>query len=306
MNLTTFAHTNMKAMIQHLLFIILPACLSGFTELSAQTRHALFIGIGRYPAHSEWNTLHADNDLVILSRAFSVQGMKLHAIQNEHGTKANIVEALDRQSSLVHVGDTLLIHFSCHGQQMEDDNGDERDDLDEALIPYDAEMRYEKGSYEGENHLRDDELNRYLMAIRKKLGKHGLLIVSLDACHSTSGTRKDNEATVRGTDYIFSPSGRNYVLAQNPKRTHYVDVPLIKNNQMAPLIVISACKSYQKNTEIKVDGKYYGALSFYLYQTLMHCSLTDSRQWTKVLKQQMQQNLRHQSPGIESTLSDIE
>lgn len=277
----------------------------GLTSLSAQTRQALFIGISRYPAYSEWDNLHADNDLSILRKAFSAQRMKLKTVLNEQATKANIVKALDLQSSLLHAGDTLLIHFSCHGQQMEDDGQDERDDLDEALIPYDAEMRYQKGSYEGENHLRDDELNHYLSAIRKKLGEDGLLIVSLDACHSASGTRKDNEPTIRGTNLIFSPSGRSDALDKSRKRTHYIDVPLAKNDKTAPLIVISACKSYQKNTEIKVEDEYYGALSYYLYYTLMHYSLTDSRLWTKALDKEMRQNLRHQSPVIESTISYI-
>ena len=39
-----------------------------------------------------------------------------------------------------------------------DDNGDEEDGLDEALIPYDAQFWYAPGEYEGQNHLRDDEL----------------------------------------------------------------------------------------------------------------------------------------------------
>ena len=34
---------------------------------------------------------------------------------------------------------------------MEDDNGDEADELDEALIPYDAQSTYQKGIYEGEH-----------------------------------------------------------------------------------------------------------------------------------------------------------
>lgn len=293
-------------MIQHLLYLMLPAfCLSGFTKLPAQTRHALFIGINSYPAYSEWNSLHADNDSSILYKAFNIHHMQWHALRNERATKAGITDAFNRQLLTIQSGDTLLIHFSCHGQQMEDDNGDEADCLDEALIPYDAEMRYEKGYYEGENHLRDDELNRHLLDIRKRIGNRGLVIVSLDACHSASGTRKDKEETVRGTDYIFSPSGRGQTLAKIPQRTKYADTPLDEDRQMAPLIVVSACKSYQKNTEVKVDGQYYGALSYYLYQALIHCPFGNIGQWLRILEQQMKQNLRHQSPVIESTLPDI-
>jgi len=50
---------------------------------------------------------------------------------------------------------------------MEDDNGDEVGGLDESLVPYDAEMHFRKGKYEGENHIRDDEKdNSYYYPIR--------------------------------------------------------------------------------------------------------------------------------------------
>ena len=63
-------------MVRHLSYImLLILCLSGFTKLSAQTRHALFIGISNYPAYSEWNSLHADNDSSILYKIFTAHHM---------------------------------------------------------------------------------------------------------------------------------------------------------------------------------------------------------------------------------------
>ena len=59
-------------------------------------------------------------------------------------------------------GDIIYLHFSCHGQPIEDIDGDEDDGWDEALIPFDAKKKYQKGTYTGENHITDDELNSYL------------------------------------------------------------------------------------------------------------------------------------------------
>ena len=92
---------------------------------------------------------------------------------------------------------------------MEDDNGDEADELDEALIPYDAQSTYQKGIYEGENHLRDDELEKFLISIRQKIGIDGSVLITFDACHSGTANRieeyvEDDDAPIRGTNVIFS------------------------------------------------------------------------------------------------------
>lgn len=89
---------------------------------------------------------------------------------------------------------------------MADDNGDETDGLDEALIPYDAPRRYQKGVYVGEKHLRDDELGSLLDDIRKKTGDKGTVTLALDACHSGTADRdKGDDVYVRGTSYVFAP-----------------------------------------------------------------------------------------------------
>ncbi len=108
---------------------------------------------------------------------------------DKHATKKNIIQALQHLIKQLKAGDDVCLHFSCHGQQMEDDNGDEADELDEALIPYDAQSTYQKGIYEGENHLRDDELEKFLISIRQKIGIDGSVLITFDACHSGTANR---------------------------------------------------------------------------------------------------------------------
>ena len=78
---------------------------------------------------------------------------------NEEATKDAIKQAFNRLCEDTEPGDYVFLHFSCHGQQMMDLNGDEEDGLDEALIPYDALFWYLPEMYEGENHLCDDRMD---------------------------------------------------------------------------------------------------------------------------------------------------
>ena len=58
---------------------------------------------------------------------------------NEQVTKANMERLITQWlPSITKPGDTVVIFYSAHGGQIEDDNGDEKDNQDEVLIPYDT------------------------------------------------------------------------------------------------------------------------------------------------------------------------
>ena len=231
---------------------------------SAQNSRALVVAIDRYPDNSGWLDIHATNDLKIVLPMLKEQGYKasdITVLVNEKATKRAIVEALTSLQRSTRVGDYVYIHFSCHGQQMVDDNGDEEDGLDEAIIPYDARRRFAKGVYEGKNHLRDDELNIYLTNIRTKAGMQGNVIVVFDACHSGDADRDySDDVYARGTTYIFTPD--NY---SPPTFDPSISNDINKNPYLSPIVVLSACKSNQVNYEYKADdGLYYGSLRYSL------------------------------------------
>lgn len=274
----------------------------------AQTNRALLVVIDRYPAESGWNDIHAVNDLEIVSRMLVSNGYSkanISVLPNQTATKKAITEALDRLSRKSRAGDYVYIHFSCHGQQMADDNSDEPDGLDEALIPYDAKRRYSKGEYEGENHLRDDELGKILDGIRARIGPSGNLIVVMDACHSGTADRDADEDTfVRGSTYIFAPD--DYVAqATDPDK---VVLALSNDDRFASAAVFSACRPDQVNYEYKElqSGNYYGSLSYAFCRMV---GSTDRNISTAAfcagLKQQIEcmfaERRRKQTPYFEST-----
>lgn len=219
-----------------------------------QSRHALLIGIGDYPSDSGWNTIHGNNDIDIISSALVRQGFPAdHIIKltDSEATKENILLAIEKLSDRCQQGDVVYLHFSGHGQQITDLNGDEEDGFDEAWIPYDALKFYEAGVYEGEKHLTDDELNTLFTKLRIRVGARGKIIIVADACHSGSGSRglADDEVFVRGT-------GDKFIIPRQVSNVHRKPAP-------TEWLFVAACKPYQSNYEYRsASGEYYGVLSY--------------------------------------------
>lgn len=157
------------------------------------SRHALLIGIGNYPEESGWAAIHGNNDIPIIYNNLIRQGFpesQIITLTDAQATRDNIVSAFGKLSGTLNPGDIVYVHFSGHGQQVTDLDGDEEDGFDEAWIPYDADKKYQPGVYEGEKHLLDDELNVLLTKLRLRVGVKGKIIVVSDACHSGSGSRE--------------------------------------------------------------------------------------------------------------------
>jgi metacaspase-1 len=79
------------------------------------------------------------------------------------------------------------MHYSGHGTQIPDDDGDEADGMDEALCPVD---------YQTEGMIRDDDIYRELVAT---LPAGCRLTVLMDCCHS---------GTILDLPYSFTASAQ--------------------------------------------------------------------------------------------------
>ena len=165
--------------------------------------------------------------------------------------------------NLTKKGDIVYLHFSAHGQPVEDLNGDEEDGWDEAIVPIDAYKNYKKGVYEGKKHLLDDQLNTYIKKLRTKIGATGFLYVVIDACHAGTSSRANDE-TIRGTKVGFTYHNKVFK-PSTQKKSHY---KVEATPKMSHVIYLEACRPDQVNMEIKVDGKRYGPLSYNIAQAL--------------------------------------
>src|SRR6185436_10601582 len=132
------------------------------SESNTPEKRALIVAIGHYPQSSGFRNINSLNDIPIVQNALLKLGFKekdIQIIKDESATKKQIMDALEKDlMNNLKSGDIAYFHFSGHGQQVIDKNGDELDGLDEALVPYDASLEFVPGVYEGQNHIIDDEL----------------------------------------------------------------------------------------------------------------------------------------------------
>lgn len=274
--------------------------------LYAQNKRAFLVGISDYQstdnnASNSWENIHGANDVAILTPTLQKHGFKTTSIIDQEATAQNIRKRLSKFCSTLKAGDIIYLHFSCHGQPVEDLDGDEADGWDEAIIPVDAQKVYSKDKYKGENHITDDELNRLFRTIRTKIGRKGYLIVVIDACHagtSYRGEESEDSVFVRGTNCGFSERGLKFV----PKIDKRGRIRVERSDNMSDICIIEACRSYQVNNEIKCEGKYYGSLSYYTNKVLQSCnSIAWRERWYDDIIALMSKDARliRQSPVIE-------
>jgi len=245
-------------------------------------KRALIVAIGKYPAQSGWDIISSENDVPLIKSSLQKQGFNpqnIAVITNQQATKAGIVNAFNGLINNSQAGDIAVFHFSGHGQQVTDTNGDELDGLDEALVPYDAGKTNINGSGNLKTHLIDDELNELLGKLRTKVASKGDVLVFLDACHTGTGTRglevPEPTAVFRGTNEIFVIPGYEKVTEiknqQIDSTSYQEELPITRGGSipLSPILIISACSAEQVNMEYKNEkGIGFGSLSYALSKVL--------------------------------------
>ncbi|MBQ7422479.1 MAG: caspase family protein [Prevotella sp.] len=237
------------------------------TSMNAQRKRAFMVGISHYDqalTGYQWNNIHGVEDVRLIVPLLTKQGFEITTCLDGEATYKNITERLNQFVNKITKGDIVYIHFSTHGQPVEDLNGDEEDGWDEAIVPIDAYKIYNKGVYEGKKHLIDDKLNSYVKQLREKMGQAGFLYVVIDACHAGTSSRGQDDV-VRGTRVGFTYHNKIYKPIVN-KKSHY---QLESSAKLAQVMFLEACRADQVNIEVKVGEGRYGALSYNISQALL-------------------------------------
>ena len=265
------------------LCLILILALFSYIGLLANVR-VLSIGISEYPKSSGWNKLNAHNDVLLIKAVLP----STRSLEDNQATLYEIKNLLSNLSNTAAKGDTIIIHFSGHGQQiLTSTSNDEIDGVDEAIIPYNAGKRMTT-SYRGENHL----------------------IAVIDACHSESmdKTADDAKEIYRGTDEIF---GAENLLDEKidslREAYHNQDSSALATlPDMSNVIYISACRSDQRNYEVVEDGKGYGSLTYYFSEAYRRVGLLDMMEFLTTIYSGMQNDktlqFHGQVPSIRNTI----
>ncbi|OSC98894.1 hypothetical protein PYCCODRAFT_1438875 [Trametes coccinea BRFM310] len=148
-------------------------------------------------------------------------------------TRANIIEAMRRLVQSAHPHDSLFFHYSGHGGQVKDRNGDEIDGYDEIIFPLD---------HKSAGHISDDLMHTIMV---KPLPPGCRLTALFDSCHSGS---------VLDLPYLYHSDGRVKGSQVTARWHDYKSTP-------ADVISWSGCKDSQTSADTWERGVATGAMS---------------------------------------------
>jgi hypothetical protein len=215
-------------------------------------KRALLVGINRYPDPA--NELRGCvNDVLMmrdtLERRCGFDDPRgIRVLTDRHATTAAILEGLAWLLDGAAPGDSLVFHYSGHGSQVPDRNGDESDGLDEILCPYDLQW---------EHPLTDDDLATAVAPIPRG----ALLTVILDCCHSGTGLREPSR-NGSGIRHRYLPHlAEPAALARTVRRFG-------SGVAKSEAVLIAACRDDQTSADAFIEGKYRGAHTWYLCRSL--------------------------------------
>lgn len=157
--------------------MLLGAALLATTPLVRADYHVLTVGIDKYREPGK-NLTGCVNDAVsftaALQKHYGIPETAISQLADEQATKAAIVKAIEEKLiTPAKAGDTLIFYYAGHGDFTPDLDGDEDDQVDEALIASDGDAR-NPGTW-----LTDDELARLFAG-----AKTSNVLMVFDSCHS--------------------------------------------------------------------------------------------------------------------------
>ncbi|MCA9546710.1 MAG: caspase family protein [Myxococcales bacterium] len=255
----------------------------------APPRHAaLLIGVQDYQAPGVTDLAGPRNDVAavraLLVRRFGFPVDRVRVLQDGQATRQGILAALDRLAADAEPGAQVVVHFSGHGSQVADANGDEADGWDESLLAVD-----QRGGPDGGD-LLDETLGARIAAVAEKGAQ---VTVILDACHSGTGLRTG--PGVRAAP----PLG----VAPVPAAGGMVGDPA---DQWPALVLLTAGRAGQRAREVELaDGRVHGALTWALVRTLERGPRTAT--WRQVMarvRAEVEGLFPNQQPQLEGPGAD--
>jgi hypothetical protein len=147
-------------------------------------KHALLVGINAYPNFGPRQQLSGClNDVeamaALLRGSYGFEDVV--TLVDAGATRDGILTALEALGGRVEDDDVVVVHYSGHGSQMTDREGDEPDGKDETLVPHDSGR-----SPHPNRDITDDEVYAWISGVT---GKTQNLTLVFDCCHSGTITR---------------------------------------------------------------------------------------------------------------------
>jgi len=234
------------------------------TSVIAAGKHALLIGIQDY-GETPFNSLKGPvNDIKltedVLRKRFGFSNENFITLLDDKATHTGIENAFKTLIKRVNPDDFVYIHYSGHGSQTADFNGDEK--KDQTWVSYGARTSDEahKDNYD----VLDDEINAWMAHLYDKTDK--VVFVS-DSCHSATVSR--GFTLNRATD----DDDRPHMLGQLAYAR-----PAIERG-----IRVGAARDYESAVDFRrEDGQHYGMFTWHWVQNLQQAQAGDT--WNHIYK----------------------
>lgn len=219
---------------------------------SASVKRALLIGINKYKnvpkLQGSLNDIETMRQILITRWGFADSHITM--VTDEAATRTGMLAALEQLVKDAGPNDTVYVHYSGHGSQVEDLNGDEPDDhLDETLVPQD-------GRSGDVRDITDDELDALFARMRAKTA-----MIVLDSCHSGTATRS---LDIRTRSIPRDTRVDIYRKAEDAKPKTRAIVPVMTSRY----VVMTGAASHQEALDGPVDGRYHGFFTYSLSKSL--------------------------------------
>lgn len=258
-------------------------------------RHALLVGIDRYPGFGPEARLagavadaRAMADVLVARHRFEPRDVRL--LLDAAATRDALVDALEALRRRLRPGDEALVHFSGHGSQILDREGDEGDGLDETFVPTDS------GRGEAENRdLVDDEIHRWAAGV---LAVTPRLTLVFDCCHSATLHRRGWRVRAVAPDLRPDPPRPAPFPFSEPQR----DV------EVGPRpLVLAACRDDEHALELPpaVAGAARGAFSHHLVEALRDAALATWRELFDTAAAGLARHCPEQHPQLSGDRLDL-
>jgi len=267
-------------------------------------KYGLIVAISHFDPKYGVPSLHSANDVPFVFKALENQGFKRNDVTvliDSEATKRVVWNAMQDLINKCKPGDIVWLHFSTHGQKLQDFDGYSTDGYAKSLVMYDSPSKPEPG-YHSQRHLTDEDIRFFAKKIRSKLGPKGELVVAIDACHS--GLLMRGVDNIRGIEELSEPGYNPSSKIKNTATEGFYS-SIIENKEqeatMAPYVFYSACRSEEvcKETMEKTTHKSVGPLSLAISKALTNAQPGETfRQLFARILTEMNITVPNQTPVI--------
>jgi len=254
-------------------------------------KKALLVGINDYKGINDLQGCVNDvtNMRSILQTYLGFSNAQTRVLLDNRASKANILDRLKWLVTGAKAGDHLIFHYSGHGSQIRDRNGDElKDSMDELICPWDMDW---DGTY-----ITDDDFK----TIFGKLPAGVNLEVIFDCCHSGTGLRDvelgrplELGPLLSATKNRFLPPPLDIVCRHEGEEDQLKPTRrMMRRREVTGQILWAGCRDNQTSADAEISGKYNGAFTYYFCKHLRDANGVISR--AELLKR-VRASLRHYS-----------